>query len=38
MDTVCLNAHYSVLWGFMGYNKISISFLKQLDLKNKTKI
>ena len=33
---VYLNAHYSVLWGFMGY-QVSVIFLQQLDLKNKYK-
>ena len=36
-EMVCLNAHYNVLWGFIG-NKvyvIYVSFLQQLDLKNK---
>ena len=33
---VYLNSHYSVLWGFLG-SKVSISFLQQLDLKNKNK-
>ena len=36
MEMVYLNAHYSVL-GDLRVNKVSISFLQQLDLKNKTK-
>ena len=34
---VYLNAHYSALWGFMGYIKVSVGLLQQLDLKNKNK-
>ena len=33
---VYLNARYSVLWGFIWVNKVSVSFIQQLDLeKNK---
>ena len=35
MELVHLNAHYIVLWGWV--NKVSVSFLQQLDPKNKNK-
>ena len=32
-EMVYLNGHFRVLWEFMG-NKVSVSFLQQLDIKN----
>ena len=37
MQMLYLNAHYSVLFGDLWVNKVSISFLQQLDHKNKNK-